>query len=400
MHNLWLVARNEYRRTVLRRAFLIATLSIPLAILVLVGLVVAIERSGQDNRPVGYVDRAGVMDESVQATLPNAEERIQVVAFDDEEAALAALQRGQIQAFFILPEGYPSSLGTELYTREGSLESRAWGQFDDVVRASLIRDYPEEIRRRLTEGSQVTVYDVGSGRQFSESGIANIILPIVASAFFFIATMTASGYMLEAVAREKENRTLEVLVTSVTPAQLIAGKTLGLLGAVLTQLAAYAAALVAGVLIAAPSVPELQQLVVPWSFLSMVLLLFLPAYLLFATIMVAIGSAVTEIQQGQQIAGILNLLFMAPLFVLPLLLENSTHPLIVGFSLFPITSFLTLSLRWGLGTVPTWQVALGWGLLAASAGGMVWVATRVFRAGMLVYGQPLSAKAVWAALRG
>jgi ABC-2 type transport system permease protein len=202
------------------------------------------------------------------------------------------------------------------------------------------------------------------------------------------------------VAREKENRTLEVLVTSVKPIQLIAGKTLGLLGAVLTQLAVYAAALVAGIVLAAPSVPELQQIVVPWGFLGMVLLLFFPAYILFAAIMVTIGSSVTEIQQGQQIAGILNLLFMAPLFALSLLLQYSTHPLIVAFSLFPITSFLTLSLRWGLGSVPVWQVTLGWGLLVASAAGMIWVAARVFRAGMLIYGQPLSAKAAWTALRG
>ncbi len=322
------------------------------------------------------------------------------IAYADQEAALAALQRGQIQAFFVLPEGYPASLTTELYTQQGTLDGRAWGQFDDLVRASLVAGYPEEVQKRLTEGSAVTVHDVGSGRQFSESGIANIILPIVASAFFFIATMTASGYMLEAVAREKENRTLEVLVTSVTPAQLIAGKTLGLLAAALTQLAVYAAALIAGIVLAAPSVPELQQIVVPWGYLGMVVLLFFPAYILFAAIMVTIGSAVTEIQQGQQIAGILNLLFMAPLFALPLLLENSTHPLIVGMSLFPITSFLTLSVRWGLGSVPVWQIALGWGLLVASAAGMIWVATRVFRAGMLVYGQPLSAKAVRAALRG
>ncbi|HNS51337.1 MAG TPA: ABC transporter permease [Anaerolineae bacterium] len=400
MHNLWLVAKNEYRRTVLRKAFLIATLSIPAAILVLVGLVLVIERSGQDNGPVGYVDDAGVMDESLQATLPDPEERVPIYAYPDKEAALAALQRGEVQAFFVLSEGYPASLATELYTLEGSLGGRAWEQFDDLVRASLVAGYPEEVQQRLLDGSEVTVYDVGSGRQFSESGIANIILPIVAAAFFFIATMIASGYMLEAVAREKENRTLEVLVTSVTPVQLIAGKTVGLLGAVLTQLAVYAAALVVGIAVASPFVPELQQVVVPWGFLGMVVLLFFPAYLLFAAIMVTIGASVTEMEQGQQVAGMLNLLFMAPLFVLPLLLENSTHPLIVGMSLFPITSFLTLSLRWGLGSVPVWQVALGWGLLAASAVAMVWVAARIFRAGMLVYGQPLSAKAAWAALRG
>jgi len=394
------VAKNEYRRTALRRGFLIGTLMIPAAIAAMVALVLVMERSGQDRSPVGYVDRAGVIDLSLQAALPDADRWIQILVFVGEEEALAALQNGQIQAFFVLPEGYPASLATELYTRQGTLDNRAWGQFDDLVRASLIAAYPQEIQKRLLAGSDVTVVDIASGRKFSESGIANIILPIVAGALFFIATMTASGYMLEAVAREKENRTLEVLLTSVTPAQLIAGKTLGLLAATLTQLAVYLVAAVAGILLAAPAVPELQQIVVPWDYLGLVALLFFPAYILFAAIMVAIGSAVTELQQGQQVAGIVNLLFMAPLFALPLILQNSAHPLAVFLSLFPVTSFLTLSLRWGMGSVPAWQIGLGWGLLVAAAAAMVWVAARVFRAGMLIYGQPLSPKAVLAALRG
>ena len=72
----------------------------------------------------------------------------------------------------------------------------------------------------------------------------------------------------------------------------------------------------------------------------------------------------------------------------------------VFFTLFPTTSFLTISLRWGLGTVPLWQVGLGWAFLLAAAGFMAWAAARVFRAGMLHYGQPLSVKAAMAALRG
>jgi ABC-2 type transport system permease protein len=400
VHNLWLVARNEYRRTVLRRAFLIATLAIPVAIVALVGLVFLMMRSTEDRRPVGYVDQAGIMNASLQATLPDAGKRIEIRAFAGEEEALAALNAGQIQGFFVLPAGYPAALNTKLYVMKGTLDSRAWGQFDDLVRASLLAAYPDDVRARLWEGASVTVHDTSSGRQFSQGAVVNIILPFVASAFFFIATMMASGYMLEAVAKEKENRTMEILLTSVTPGQLIGGKALGLLAATLTQLAVYAVAAVAALVILAPLVPELQQIAVPWGYLGMMGLLFLPAYVLFAAIMLAIGSAVTEVQQGQQMSGILNLVFMAPLFALTLLFSNPSHPLLVFLSLFPPTSFLMLSLRWGLGSIPVWQIGLGWGLLVASAVGMVWVAVRVFRAGVLIYGQPLRLKAVWAALRG
>jgi ABC-2 type transport system permease protein len=212
--------------------------------------------------------------------------------------------------------------------------------------------------------------------------------------------MMGAGYMLGVVANEKENRTMEVMLTSVTPGQLIGGKTLGLLAATLTQLAIYAVAAVVGLVLAGQYVPELQQVVVPWDYLAVMVLFFLPAYALLAGIMVAIGAVVTELQQGQQIAGILNLFFMLPVFLLPVLFENPNHPLMIFFTLFPITSFLTVSLRWGLGTVPLWQIGVGWVLLVAAAILMIWAAARVFRAGMLRYGQPLDFKAAAAAIRG
>jgi ABC-2 type transport system permease protein len=206
--------------------------------------------------------------------------------------------------------------------------------------------------------------------------------------------------MLEVVAEEKENRTMEIMVTSITPGHLIGGKTVGLLASALTQLAIYGLCVVVGVALASPSVPELQQLQVPWGYLGLMALFFFPAYGLIAAIMIAIGSAVTEIQQGQQVAGLLTLTFTLPLFILPVIFENPGHPLAVVLTLFPTTSFLTVSLRWGLGSIPVWQIALGWAILVASVLAMVWVAARVFRASMLRYGQPLSWHSLISALRG
>jgi ABC-2 type transport system permease protein len=68
--------------------------------------------------------------------------------------------------------------------------------------------------------------------------------------------------------------------------------------------------------------------------------------------------------------------------------------------LFPTSAFLTISLRWGLGTVPLWQIGVSWVLLVATTIFMVWAAARVFRTGMLRYGQPLNLKAAVAVIRG
>jgi ABC-2 type transport system permease protein len=91
--------------------------------------------------------------------------------------------------------------------------------------------------------------------------------------------------------------------------------------------------------------------------------------------------------------------FLLPLFLAPMIFENPSHPLVVVFSLFPTTSFLAISMRWGLGSVPVWQVAVGWVLLVSSAAVTLWAAVRIFRAGMLHYGQPLTLKRMLSAVK-
>ena len=400
MRSYWLVARHEYRRMVLRRGFIALTVAIPLGMALLIGLTVLVVVSGESKLPLGYVDRADILDASRLGARAVDQDRTEIRAYGSEEAALDALRREEIQAFFLLPADYLDTQRSDLYFLEDPPSDDAWRDFDDLVRSSLISPYPDEVQRRLLEGPAITVLDTRSGREFSQEASVNIVLPFVGVFFFFIATMSASGYMLQVVADEKENRTMEVMVTSLTPGQLIGGKALGLMAAALTQLAIYGIAAVVVLAIAVSYITELQSLAVPWTFLGMMALFFIPSYVLMAGIMVAIGSAVTELQQGQQIAGILNLFFMLPIFLLMIIFENPGHPLAVFLSLFPMTSFLTISLRWGLGTVPPWQIGVAWVLLVGSAVLVMWAATRVFRAGMLRYGQPLSLKAAWSAAKG
>jgi ABC-2 type transport system permease protein len=400
MRNFWLIARHEYRHTVVRRGFVIMTAAIPLGLIALIALGILVEGMGKDSRPVGYVDYSNTLDASRLLLFPDAEDRIQVVAFADEGAGRNALEREEIQALFVLPADYPETLYTELYYLEEPPSGEVWRDFDDYVRLNLLAEMPGQLQQRLFEGPDVTVRDIVSNREFGKSSIVNIVLPFVATFFLFFATMAGAGYMLGVVAGEKENRTIEVMVTTVTPGQLIGGKTLGLLAAALTQLAIYFLAIVAGLILAAPYVPELQQVAVPWGYLAVMALFFLPTYALVSALMVAIAGAVGEVQQGQQLAGVLYFFFMLPILLMPILFENPGHPLMVFFTLFPTTSFLTISLRWGLGTVPLWQIGVSWVLLVATTGFMVWAAARAFRAGMLHFGQPLSFKAVLAAIRG
>lgn len=400
MRNMWLVAQYEYRRMVFRKSFILGMLVFPLAIVALVGLAIVVALSQEDDRPVGYVDYAGVLDVAAQETLPGLSRRIEIRAFAAQDEAMAALEAETIQAFFVFPPDYLQTLKTDLYYSDAPPQNDIWGEFDDFVRANFVADLPEATQKRLFDGPDIVVTDTVNNREFTESAFVNILIPFVTSFLFFMTTMTSAGYMLRIVADEKENRTMEILLTAVSPPQLIGGKTLGLLGVAMSQILLYLTLVVITIIMLIPAVPQLLNIAVPWGYLGVLALFFLPAYALISAMMVAIGSAVTEYQQGQQIAGVLNLLFVIPFFMMSSLFSNPNSPLIVFMTIFPTTSFLTVSLRWGLGSIPFWQVSAGWIILVASALLMVWIAARIFRAGMLRYGQPLNLKSAVAAIKG
>jgi len=298
----------------------------------------------------------------------------------------------------VVPAGYPQNLQIEAYYLE---EMPSGGDFADFVRANLLAEanLPEGASSWLLEGPELTVRDMNSGREMNDDAIGNVILSFIGGFFFFFAVLGSAGFLVQVVADEKENRTMEMLITSMSPFQLIAGKAIGLIGVALTQIALWALSIAVVIVIAARFVDFLAGLTVPWSFLLVFALYFLPAYALIAGMMIAIGSVVTEVQQGQQISGILNLLFIAPFFFLPLILSNPNSPILVFLTLFPTTSFMTVALRWGLG-LPTWQIIASWVILVVTAALSIWFAARIFRRGMLRYGQRMEMREVIAALRG
>jgi ABC-2 type transport system permease protein len=387
MRNVWLVARHEYRRIVSRRAFILLTLAIPLGLVLLVAIIYFVETSTESDLPLGYVDHAQFLAESLPGD--SGIEHDALRAFANENAALAALEQGEIQAFYVFAEDYPRTLAADLYLLDKQLSLDKRGELAAFIRANLVRDLPLELQQRILDGSDVQVVDTVNGRVFNQNDI-NIIVPFIGALLFFIATMTASGYMLQIMAEEKENRTMEILLTSLTPEQLIAGKVAGLLAVILTQLGIYLLAVVLGLGIVTGLAGGPLGIRIPYSFLGLVALFFLPSFFLVAAAMAAVGSVVTNLQQGQQVAGLFNLFFMAPMFFLVFILQDPGGPLVLFLSLFPTTAFLTLAFRWALSSVPLWQIVVSWLLLMATAIFMMGSAMRIFRAGMLRYGQPLS----------
>jgi ABC-2 type transport system permease protein len=392
---LWLVARHEYGVAVRRRTFLLGTFGLPLAMAALIALAALVALGSQDRHPVGYVDQAGVLNSANGQ--PDAVTG-GLRAYADEKSAQAALLAGDIQAFYVLPADYRASGRLSMRYGARPPQPAALEPFQSALRSALLVGQPADVRALVTRGPDLVLRTADGRREISQGNIMGLLLPFLAGAAVTIATLTSANYMIQAVATEKENRMVEVVTTSTTPLQLMGGKAFGLMGVALTQLGLWAAIAGIGLLILRAAAPPWLHFHLSGGLLALTLCFFLPSYALVAGMMTAIGGAVTEVHQGQQIAGTLNLLFVLPFFFLPLLLADPNSPLAVALTLFPTTAFLTVTMRWAFTTVPAWQLALSWTLLVASALLAVWAAAHIFRVGMLRYGQSLGLRSLVGAL--
>lgn len=400
MRKIWLVAKSEYLKRVAKKSFLAGTLLIPIMFGVIIGVTIFIIERDKNTKPFGYVDHSSILASGLIPESDGNEERIDIIAFPNEESAHTALESGEIQAFHILPENYLESQKVDLYYWDEYPANSVLHEFDDYVRANLLPAGPDEIQNRIIDGSNLTLHSSDGKRQYDENiGFIILLFPLAVGMFFIFAVMGASGYFLQAITDEKENRTMEIAITSLSPWQLISGKSIGLIGVALSQIAIWLASIAGAWMIALRFFPEIQGLKLPWDVLLVFAAFFIPSFALIGGMMAAIGGAVTELQEGQQIAGILNLLFTFPLFLTALVFANPDSPWLIFLSFFPTTSFLTITLRWGLTIIPLWQIIVSWLILVLSGTFTIWIASRIFRIGMLRYGQRLSLSAVLDAIR-
>jgi len=389
MRNLWLVAQHEYLKELRKKSFILATLGIPLLIVAIMAVSILLAVRNTDERPVGYVDQSGLLAQAVMPRFDPDEKVLELRAFADRSSAQAALEAGQIQAFYVVPADYLQTRRVQLYFWDKSPGNAARNTFSRFLRANLAAHLPEAINIRVQEGVNLVVRSMDGQREFSQDRFVNLILPPAAGFFLFFAVMTTSGQMLQSVADEKENRTMEVLITSLTPEQIIAGKALGTIGLAFTQLSLWTLTAVIGLIVGARFLDALRAITIPWEFLAVVTLFFIPAFVLIVGIMSAIGASVSEVRQGQQIAGIVNLLFTSPFFFVALVFARPNSTVLVALTLFPTTSFLTVALRWSMTVIPWWQVVAGWLILVGTAVLSIWLAAKIFRLGMLRYGQKI-----------
>ena len=386
----------EYQHHVVRKRFILTVVSIPVLLLVVMGIAVLGVFLTQDKRSVGVIDQAGYLK---IRQLPAREEyspepELTLTYYENEAAAKAALMNGTIQAYYLLPPDFTETgEGQLIYVKNWN--SNMSYQFERLLRKNMIASMPSDVIKRLTEGDEFVITNLDQSREMSEEAWGNMIIPIAAGVLIMVIIITSGGYLLQALVEEKENRTIEMIVTSVSPSQLMIGKIMGDIAVGLTQLLVWSGFLVIGYFLARGSVEWVSRIRISGEYIILLILVVIPTFITIAAIMAAIGSVTSEMREAQQISGYFTLPLMAPYWFSYLLMTSPNGPLAMILSFFPLTAPVTLTMRAGFTQIPTWQLVLNITELFLMAGISLWLAGKAFRAGMLNYGKRLSIRNIF-----
>jgi len=413
MKKIWTVAGHEFITTITRPGVIFSTLLPPA--LGLIALVVAGFFGGQagqffeglgsqfvpqDNQ-VGYVDYTGTF------TPPLPQYAGEFIPYAEEQAARAALIAGDIPGYLVIPTDYMATGQVIGYTKERGI-SGAMAVDSDEVEAFLVAhllagQVDPALQERVTNPAKVSIVTLSEGAEAGQSDVwailSSFVLPIVFSMMLSITIFVSAGFLLQGVGEEKERRVIEILIYSLTPTELLAGKILGLGAVGLTQILVWFGtgwALMGGV-----AVVFAVAGVLPFGVGTLILALiyFLLGYLLFATLMAAVGSLGTTAREGQQLAGFFSMAAFVPMWFMGFIMTNPNSLLARILSYFPLTAPTMVLLRLGMGEVPAVDIAISLVVLIAAIVFCLWGGAKIFRMGLLTYGKRPSIKEIWRALR-
>ena len=400
------VFRFELLRQVKRRGYLFMTFGVPLLAVVLVfgiQLVQNLASANEEDVPaveddfadfnlnagaVGYVDQSGLFqDQGLFAAY--------LLLFGSEEDARIALEAGDIQTYYVVPADYLETGEVTRYVPsfglEGIVSDRFFRRF---VIDSLLDDATENISNRLQdpldlhENRVIVNGDAGEVQvDEAKSEGASFILVYLFSFMLLFGTFFTSGYLMQSVVEEKESRMVEILLATMRPGVLLAGKVLSLGSLGLAQIMVW---LVTGIFLLGrlgAIFPDLVDLGVRFDTVAWTLVYFVIGYLFFAAVYAVIGAIAPSMREGPQLAVVITLPAALPFYFTAIITESPHGTLATIFSLFPLTAPLTMVQRLSIATVPIGEILLSLSLLAISAVGMTWLAGRIFRVSTLLAGQ-------------
>lgn len=414
LRNVWLIARREYLQQVKTKAFIIGTILMPLilaASFLLPGLFIG--RGGGEKKIVIVAStadtgqaileqisrRSGVRSDerreqrrsaaaqSIRATLeiqPTPERRQQLIE---------RVEKKEIDGFLWATDDALATRKLDFVSREttnlflaGTLEGAVSSA--QTKRRLAARGLSAEETEDLLKHVSVTSLGVEKGQARRGGGMAAFLASLMLMMVLYLVVLTNGIGVMRAVIEEKNSRVMEVLLSSCTALELMSGKLLGVGAVGMTQIAIWIAT---GLLLSAPATVAMSDAIRNAN-LGLGAVVFFPVFyvlgfLIYSAIYAALGASVNSEQEAQQLQFLAMIpLIAASIFMTPVATSPSSG-LAVGLSLFPLTAPLMMYLRIVVSTPPAWQVALSIALQLAAIFALLWLASRIYRIGILMYGK-------------
>lgn len=424
LEKIWVIAKREYLSRVRTKGFWISTVAVPLFFIGLFTLPALIMSQAVTTHDLVLVDATGGdlgtrIADRLQAESENplhrmADERFSFTvelqeAQDDAAAQRAELDRRVLDEeldswVWITGEGLDDDAVE--YHAESLSNFLTQERIEDAISAEVRRQRLAEAgidADRVSELSRSINLDtvrVDAEGSREEGGFAGFILAYALFFLLYLVIILYGQQVLNGVIEEKSSRSMEVLVSSVKPFELMMGKLLGIGSVGLSQLAVWFGTLA---VLTAPGLVSAMTFLpagldVPGVTLTLGInffLCFVLGFFFYASIYAAIGSAFNNLQEAQQVAGVAVIFLIIPMVLIVPVANDPDAGWVAAMSMVPLFTPLLMLLRVAIKVPPLWQMVVGYGLTFLAVGAILWVAGRIYRVGILMYGKKPTLQEIW-----
>lgn len=410
------VARFELLAVVKRWSYLIATFGLPLFLAAVSGTVLGVQtyflaQRAAESSGFGLVDEADVVDRSVFEEREGhrvwVQDASELRLFDDRDAAIRELESGGLRALYVIePDYLQTGRIRAIQSDETPLLSMSGTRVEPLLRSLLRRSLladrlDDDVQERVISPAQFVRSRLGpGGAEVTDVDEALDLLmrttiPLFLGVLLLTALLSASGYLVQTVATDKESKIVEVLLASVTPEEVLAGKLFGLGAAGLIQFAVWSSMVLLLALTASAAVAAVVS--VPWLALAISPLLFILGYLFLGSLMLATAALGANAAESQKLTMGWAVLAIVPLMVLVVLLEDPNGILGQVMTWIPFTSPLTVIIRLAVDAsgIAWWEVAGAVSVLVMATWLSIRIGARLFRVGFLLTGSRPSLADLW-----
>ena len=394
------VTRREYTSIVTKRSFWLATLLFPLLILILGGISALSAKSARKSEKdqLGQAKHIEVYDPS--HTIHDALIQAPLQRTADRDAALAEVKSGKIDALIVYPEELNPTAHIEIHAKETWITQR--NRFEPLAK-NLLKD---SILERVGDPGLIALFhanipiDTTTYRNGEPAmHISALIVPGFFLILFYMLLLLSTNVLLTSMTEEKENRVVEMLLTSIRARDLLMSKLAGLAAVGVTQLALTLVLTLGVAALLKTRLPfeiDMSKVVFDPVAIGLAFFYTIAGYLLYASILAGVGAVVPTAREAGGLVAFFMICALSPFYFITALIAEPTGTTAVITSYFPLTAPLVLVLRNSLGALSPLEIATSIVAMITYIGLAFMGSVKLFEVGALEYGQRLSFQRVFA----